>query len=162
MVLIGYRGAGKTTIGQTLAARLGVPFVDTDLLVESHAGASVAEVFEERGEGEFRRLEREVVLALEPAPRRVIAAGGGAVMDPDCRAHFLGLGTVVWLEAPAAVLGQRIAGSGRPSLTGRPAEAEVAAVLAAREPTYRAMASHVQPTEGKTPEEVCNELQRLW
>ena len=162
LVLVGFRGAGKTTLGRMVADRSSVPFVDTDWVVEELAEASIHEIFTKRGEGAFRELEREVVTTLEPLRPVVIAAGGGTVMDPDCRASLERLGTVIWLEAPASTLAARIDESIRPSLTGRPIAEEVAEVLAARESTYEAMSSHRVSTADRTPEEVCDELQRLW
>lgn len=161
LVLIGARGSGKTTLGRALAARLGARFVDTDDLVEARAGCTIAELFERRGEDGFRQVEREVVASLGPE-RQVVACGGGAVLDPASREKLGSLGPVLWLTAPAVVLAARIAGSGRPSLTGVAPEDEVAEILAAREGIYAEMATWTVETEGRGIEEICDELEQLW
>jgi shikimate kinase len=162
LVLVGYRGAGKTTVGARLAARLGLRFVDTDALVERAAGMSVREIFERLGEATFRDHERRAIEGLDAGEEQVVAAGGGAVTDGASSEALARLGEVVWLVAPPEVLAARIAGTGRPSLTGAAADVEVGEVLERREPLYRALARWVVQTAGNTPDEVCDELQRLW
>ncbi len=149
VVLVGMRGAGKTAAGRLVAERLGRPFADLDQEVERRAGRTVAEVFATEGEAGFR--EREAA-ALGEVLRDgiVLALGGGAVERAESRVRLADSGArVVWLSAPPAVLAARVAGSGRPSLTGRPPEEEVAAVLARREALYRAVAAaEVSSAEG--------------
>ena len=81
IVLIGYRGSGKTSVGRLLADRLGWAFVDTDDLIESQAGTSIADIFATEGEAGFRAREREAIAKATQDARRVIAVGGGAVTD---------------------------------------------------------------------------------
>jgi shikimate kinase len=109
LVLVGMMGAGKTSVGRVCAQRLKREFVDTDHLVESRAGTTVAEIFSTRGEPAFRALERDAVTAacsaVEPA---VIACGGGVVLDGTNRRTLRDAGCVVWLRADATALGDRV------------------------------------------------------
>ena len=109
-------GAGKTTVGERCAERLGRAFVDTDDVVESVARRSVQELFAEAGESAFRRLERDAVRDATAAPAPiVIACGGGAVLDPENRRRIRQTGTVVWLRASPAVLAERDAAGRSPT-----------------------------------------------
>ena len=149
LVLIGLMGAGKTTVGMECARRLGRPFVDTDDVIVKHAGMSVDEIFATQGEPGFRRLEREVVadVAASPEPL-VVACGGGAAVDPDNRRALRVSGVVVWLQAPAATLAERVGdGATRPLLRGDPAGA-LARLERLREPAYDAAAHARVETAG--------------
>ena len=99
LVLIGYRGTGKTTVAQQLARRLGWDWVDSDVEVELRAGTSIATIFAERGEPVFRDLETAVLKELVERERVVIAAGGGAVVRPENRLLLKKADLVVWLTA---------------------------------------------------------------
>ncbi|MEW2070648.1 shikimate kinase [Streptomyces sp. NPDC007346] len=135
VVLVGPPGAGKTTVGQALAARLGLPFRDTDTEVERRAGRSVAEIFAARGEAGFRSLEREAVRESLAGFRGVLALGGGAVADASTRARLAGH-AVVRLTVTAETATERIgSGAGRPLLADA-AGARWQALVAAREPWY--------------------------
>ncbi|QIA26276.1 3-dehydroquinate synthase [Thermaerobacter sp. PB12/4term] len=135
LVLVGMMGAGKTTVGRALAARLGWAFLDLDDLVEQAAGRTVGALFAQEGEAGFRRREEQALawaLALE---RVVIATGGGVVLSEANRAKLAAEPWVVWLEAPPEELARRLAGqeaAGRPLLAGAAAEA-VSMVGASRE-----------------------------
>ena len=109
LVLVGLMGAGKTTIGRRLAARLGVPFVDTDAEIEAAAGRTVSEIFADFGEAEFRQGERRVIARLLKGEPRVLATGGGAFIDPKTRARIKEVGRSVWLKAPVELLLERTA-----------------------------------------------------
>ncbi len=136
VVLIGLRGAGKSTLGLQLAERLGLLFVDTDEMLAERAGRSADAVLSEDGEAAFRVLEDEV---LEDVARRrgcVIATGGGAPL----LSHFgevAATGLVVYLEAPLAVLLERARTRPRPPLTDLPLEDEFAQLLHERDAIYR-------------------------
>ena len=101
-------GAGKSTVGRRLAKRLGLPFVDADEEIEAAAGLSIAEIFERYGEAHFRDGERRVLARLIEGPPRVIAAGGGAFMDPDTRALMLARCTAIWLDVEVEILAERV------------------------------------------------------
>ena len=97
IVLVGFMGAGKTTIGYLLAEKLGVPFVDIDILIERVGRRSISQIFEESGEGTFRQIEHEMIVETLNGPDAVIALGGGAVEHPGTRLA-LDSALVVYLE----------------------------------------------------------------
>lgn len=137
IVLSGFAGTGKSTIGAKLAARLGLPFVDTDVEIERRAGKSIAAIFLERGEGGFRELEEEVVLeAIRPSGARVIAFGGGTVTSRELRHETLERATLVTLTCEPETLARRTAGSARPMLMGADPVARIRDLLAARADAY--------------------------
>jgi len=162
VVLVGLMGAGKTTVGRELARRLGRAFVDTDELVETAAGATVAEVFAAEGESGFRARERVAVAdaCASPTPL-VIACGGGAVLDPENRARLHDAGLVVWLRAPADALARRVGdGRARPLLAGGATDATLARLAELRAPAYEAAADVVVDTDGRTVDEVVDAVDR--
>ncbi len=159
ITLIGYRGCGKTTVGALLSARLGWTCVDADEELERRAGRSIREIFAADGEAAFRTLEREVVAELLAKDRLVLAAGGGAILAEETRVRMRASGPVVWLRAPVADLARRISADSttagrRPQLTDAGVTAEIESVLHGREPLYRAAATIVIDTGGRSPAEV--------
>ncbi len=88
VVLTGYRGTGKTTVGRLVADRLGWPFIDTDPLIEQLAGMPIAQIFQSRGEEYFRDLESQVIADLDKSPQAVISAGGGAILREQNVRHL--------------------------------------------------------------------------
>jgi shikimate dehydrogenase len=159
VVLIGFRGTGKTSVGRILADRLGLPFHDTDALVEQLAGISIPEIFREHGEAQFRALEREVIASLRDT-EGVISTGGGAVCDPANVADLRRHGRVFLLSAPPEVILDRIAGSDRPVLTGLSLEEEVRTLLARRKEAYIGAADACIDTGRRTPGEVAETIVR--
>lgn len=161
--LIGYRCAGKTTVGRALARRLGIPFWDTDLVLEERAGKSISLMVRQLGWEGFRVMEREVVretLEMHPA---VVALGGGAILDPGNRKALGGTGLTVWLEASAESILKRMARDPenekkRPALTSRDEREEVAHLLAEREPLYKEAAQARVCTDRKSVEEILEEI----
>jgi shikimate kinase len=139
VALVGMMGAGKTSIGKRLAARLEVPFADADHEISACAAdMTIAEIFAKYGEPEFRRLERNVIARLLEGPPLVLATGGGAYMDDATRAATKAQAFTVWLKAPADVLLGRVRKSStvRP-LLGTPNPRETLEnLLAVREPVY--------------------------
>jgi len=164
--LIGYRGAGKTTVARLLAERLGWQWADADQLLEARHGRSIRQIFASQGEAAFRALEADVLEVLCRRRRHVVATGGGVVVGPANRERLRAAGRVVWLTADAATLWQRLQRDAttvdrRPDLsTGGLAEVEQ--LLAAREPFYRACADLCLDTAGQGPETVVRVILAHW
>lgn len=137
VVLVGLMGAGKTCIGQRLAARLGLPFTDADDEIEQAAGCSIPDIFELYGEQAFRDGERRVIARLLDGPAQVLATGGGAYMDPDTRALIAQRAVSVWLRADIDLLLSRTARRGdRPLLAKGDRRATLERLMAERYPIY--------------------------
>jgi shikimate kinase len=145
IVLIGYRGAGKTNVGRLLAAHLGMAFVDTDDLITQKAGKTIREIFESSGEQGFRELEAQAVAEVALRDHTVIAAGGGVVLRPQNVHGLKQNGRIVWLSAPPEVLWKRIetdqqTSHTRPNLTAAGGLEEIRKLLEIRRPLYQAAA----------------------
>ena len=137
IVLVGLMGAGKSTVGRRLARRLGLPFADADAEIEAAADLSVAEIFARFGEAHFRDGERRVIARLVEGPRRVIATGGGAFMDPGTRALILERCTAIWLDGEVDILAERVSRrGGRPLLEGKDAGSLLRGLAETRNPVY--------------------------
>lgn len=151
IVLIGYRGSGKSTVGKRLANELWKKFVDTDAEVcKRFDGMSIAEIWAEHGEPAFREAECQVAAEVLNKDEQVIALGGGTVMQPAARQALAAAKNAVriYLQCEPSVLAERLAGdaitrASRPNLTVHGGGvAEIEAVLAEREPVYRQAADH--------------------
>ena len=137
IVLIGMMGAGKSSVGRKLALRLGLPFVDADVQIEEAAGMSIPDIFETRGEAEFRSGEARVIARLLDGGPQVLATGGGAFMNPDTRALIRDKGISVWLKADFEVLMKRIRRrSDRPMLKTADPAATLQRLIEIRYPVY--------------------------
>jgi shikimate kinase len=163
LVLIGYRATGKTTLARHLAQRLGWNWIDADVEIERRAGKSIARIFAEHGEAAFRDLEAEVIADLCGQPQLVVAAGGGAPLRETSRRTMRKSGHVVWLTATPETILARMSGDAttadrRPSLTNRPPLEEILQLLDRREPIYRESAHLIVDTEGKSPEQLADEV----
>jgi shikimate kinase len=161
VVLIGYRGSGKTAVGRVLAERLSWEFVDTDALVEQRAERTIREIFESEGELTFRRIEADVLGKVLLGRRRIISAGGGAVLSRRNRKAIRGSGACIWLTAPPDELHRRTSQDDssetqRPDLTAKGGLDEIETVLQARLPIYEATADHVISTVGLSVEQVAD------
>jgi len=175
VILIGAPGAGKTTVGTMLAARLGVPFTDTDAVVEAVAGKPVSDIFISDGEPEFRRLERAAVSATLAGggpgsdqddttfisgtpPAGVIGLGGGAVMDENTQAELAGR-AVVYLQTGFAELAGRVGlDRARPLLIGTNPRAQLKSLLEQRLPVYDRLAWLTVSTDGREPADIAAEI----
>jgi shikimate kinase len=150
-------GAGKSTVGPLVAARLGWEFVDMDAAIEARLGASVAEVFRTRGEEAFRTEERRLALELLERRKVVVAAGGGAFVRAETRSLLKRNATTVWLRCGLDEVLRRAPADGRRPLAGN--REIMAARLAEREPSYREADVQVA-TEDAEPEAVADRVVR--
>ncbi len=153
--LVGMPGSGKSTVGEELAGRLGVPFIDLDVEIAADDGRTITEIFAEEGEDGFRAREAKALLAASTHDPAVIACGGGVVLEPANRITLRSTGTCVFLDVPLAVLASRV----RPD-EDRPlirAEGDLERLLQQREPLYREFAAHVVDGRGE-PGEVADAI----
>ncbi|QNA83599.1 shikimate kinase [Sphingomonas sp. So64.6b] len=145
IVLVGLMGAGKSTVGRRLAARMHLPFVDADTEIETAAGMSVADIFEKFGEAHFRDGERRVIARLIDGMPKVIATGGGAFINEDTRALILDQAIAIWLDANADVLADRVGRRDtRPLLRGRDPHQVLTDLAKVRNPFYAMAQIRVQ------------------
>lgn len=151
IALIGLPGAGKTTVGRLLADELDWAFYDCDAVFEAEAGARIADWVAENGWAAFRKRERVLLAAALERTKIVIATGGGAVEDEKSRAALAASATVVWLDAPPAVLADRVGSAhGRPLLAGDPG-GPLAELAERRLPLYGALADVRIDVAGSDP-----------
>ena len=170
LVLVGYRGTGKSTVGRIVAERTQAPFADADLELERAEGRSIRTIFDGDGEGEFRRIEASTLARLVATPELtggVLSTGGGAILAEANRRAIRAFGLVVWLTADADVLAERLARShhavgDRPALTAAGTLGEVAAVLAHRAPLYQAAADVAVVSGGRSVHEVVDVVIDAW
>ena len=156
LVLVGMMGAGKTTVGRSLADRLGRPFFDSDELVEARTGRTVREIFETDGEAAYRPLETEALLdALASTTPAVVAAAGGVVLAEANRVALRRVGVhVVWLRADPGVLAERASSGGHRPLLDGDAEGNLRRLLEPRLPLYAEVADEVIDVDGRSPGDV--------
>jgi shikimate kinase len=154
VVLVGFMGSGKSSVGRVLARRFGAPFVDVDERIESAAGCRIRDLFGREGESAFRVRERAALRDVLSVKGCVVATGGGAFADEENRALLRSYAPVVYLEAAVQTLLDRLAGDlGRPLLRGGDREEVVRELLSRREPGYRTADMTVR-TDGRTVEDV--------
>jgi shikimate kinase len=159
-VLVGVMGAGKTTVGELLAADLGVEFRDTDLDIEAAAGRPISDIFIQDGEEHFRALERAAVTAALSSFDGVLALGGGAILAEETRAALAGH-TVVFLSVELADAVKRVGlGAGRPLLAVNP-RATLKHLMDQRRPLYLSVATHTVATDSRPPEDVVAEIRTV-
>ena len=166
IVLIGYRGSGKSQVGRAFAQRKGMQFVDTDQMIQERAGHSIRHIFETQGEAKFRVHEARAVQAACLSHRAVISVGGGAVMNPDNARAIKDAGRVIWLRCSAESLWQRVGGDvrtveQRPDLTTFGGLAEIKHMLEKRAPVYQALADHIVDTDQLAVDQVVEDIERF-
>lgn len=154
IILVGFMGAGKTTIGRALAAQLKRVFVDMDVELEARAGKPIPRVFAEDGEPAFRCMERDLVVELSCRSNLVIAAGGGIVLNHDNIRDFSATSHVICLKTTSDEIFRRVSGSKhRPLLEQGEKEDRIRNLLQQRQPLYDAIPIQVDTT-GKTVDEI--------
>ncbi|OQW33112.1 MAG: shikimate kinase [Nitrospira sp. SG-bin1] len=160
VVLIGYRGTGKSTVGKILAARLGRVLVSTDAEIVKFVGQSIPEIVETNGWEYFRELETKVCQELSGRIGLVIDTGGGAILRPRNVEVLKETGKLFWLTASVNTIAKRIGqDSQRPSLTGSKSFVdEIEDVLCERTPKYEAAADYVIETDEKSVTQVTDEI----
>lgn len=155
VALIGFMGSGKTAVGRKLAARLGVEWMDTDLLVEREAGMTIPEFFARHGEGEFRKLERDGLAKLAATLESgVVSCGGGIVLDKANRDTLKSGFYTVWLSVRPETVIARVEKGSRPLLECADPLGRARALLAHREQFYVEASSFFIETDGLTPDQV--------
>jgi shikimate kinase len=138
VVMVGMMGAGKSTIGRRLSARIGLPFLDADAEIEAAAGMSIPDIFESHGEPDFRDGEARVIARLLDSGPAVLATGGGAFMRKETRDRIREKAVSIWLKADAEIIMRRVKRrSDRPLLQNSDPEATVGRLISEREPVYQ-------------------------
>ncbi len=164
LILIGFMGCGKTTVGALLAKRLGWTFIDTDRYIEQEQGKTVEAIFAEEGEQTFRGLERDCIARLSRRRHQVIATGGGAVKDADNVRALRETGCILYLRLPASALYERVANDDtRPLLkpyAGEEKRRRIEALLAERGALYEAACNQIIDGEGMNPEETVSLIRK--
>ena len=160
IVLIGYRGTGKSTVGKVLAARLGRPVVSTDTEIVRRAGLTVPEIVAQYGWDHFRDLESAVCRDFSVQDGLIIDTGGGAILRPRNVECLKKTGTLFWLTASVSTIASRIGrDTQRPSLTGTKSFIEeVEEVLAIRTPQYQGAADYVVSTDGRSINQIVDAI----
>ncbi len=164
LILCGFMGCGKTTVGTVLAQRTGRRFVDLDCFIEQQEGMTVSEIFAARGEAEFRQLEREAAAALCRKSNLIVAAGGGTLLNPETASLFRQNGIIVLLDADIKVIKERLQGDRTRPLLAKPNRNKVMEQLyAARIGVYRTAADFAVPADGdakQVAEQILEELKK--
>ena len=162
LILTGFMGTGKSTIGRLVSARLGRPFVDMDDEIARRAGQSIPAIFATQGEAAFRQMERDLCLELAGRRGLVIATGGGALLDPGNRAAMIAGGVVICLTASPEALAARLRGtSDRPLLAAADRAERIRELFAARAEAYAALPHHLDTTS-LSPEATVEAVLELW
>jgi shikimate kinase len=158
LYLIGMMGAGKTTIGQQLAAALSYQFFDTDSVVEQATGQSVSDLFATVGEPAFRQLETQALAELTTYRRLVVATGGGVVLNQS-NWSYLQQGVIIWLDVPVATLFDRLkSDTPRPLLQTPDPMAKLQSILEARQPLYQQADLQIAITPEESPEAIASRI----
>jgi len=159
LFVVGFMGAGKSSVAALLSARLQRPVIDLDDRITARTGLEITQIFSQHGEGAFRDLESEELRQVQHDEPSVIACGGGVVLVPENRNLLKTLGTVVYLQVTAGEALARIGDAEtRPLLSGTGGVLAATSLLAARESLYRSVADITVDTAGKDSSEVADEI----
>ncbi len=160
IALAGFMGTGKSTVGQLVAERLGWRFIDSDALIEARAGRSIADIFAQHGEAWFRQLEAQTCAEAVAGCHRVIALGGGALLDDSTRALIEARSMVICLDANMDTLIARVGDDPARPLFSADRD-RLTALFDARSAHYSSLPHHID-TSHATPEAVAQEVLKLW
>lgn len=161
IILIGFMGTGKTTIGSLLAEKLQIPFIDTDNVIETNLGRTITDIFAQEGESFFRSHENNVVNKTLQNDSIVMATGGGTVTNPDTYRFMKEQGIVISLEASMDVLWSRLQDSkNRPMLKKQYPKEQMLRLYLSRQPLYQ-QAHYSILVDDKTPAEIMSEIYNL-
>lgn len=160
IVLMGFMGAGKTTVGKCLAKALSCDFIDTDERIETEQGRKISEIFAKDGEAAFRDMETDLLKRLlEVDGDFVLSIGGGMPVREENRSLLRKIGTVIYLKTSKEEIIRRLSGdTSRPLLQGGALEEKITALMSAREDIYIETAHREVPTDGKQPQELAREI----
>lgn len=165
LILIGFMGCGKTSVGIKLSYRLQQTFLDTDKQIERKAGKSISEIFAEDGENAFRQMETECLqelLTKNDEEKQILSVGGGTPVREENRELLKRLGTVIYLKATPGVVYERLRGdTTRPLLRTENPKVRIEEMMAAREGAYLAASDVVFTVDGKSPEEIVEEIVKI-
>lgn len=160
IILIGYRGTGKSTVGKILGQRLDRIVLSTDAEIVKEAGQSIPQIVEQFGWEHFRELETQMCRTLHDQTNLVIDTGGGLILKEENAKILKDNGTIFWLTAEVSTIVKRISGdTQRPSLSGtKTFVAEIEDILKERIPKYQAATNHVIPTDQTTPHQIADSI----
>ncbi len=163
IVLIGYRGTGKSTAAKILGQRLGRKVISTDAEIVKEAGQSIPQIVEQFGWDHFRGLETQMCKKLQNQDDLIIDTGGGLILKEENANILKANGTIIWLTAEVPTIVKRISGdTQRPSLSGtKTFVEEIEEILQERTPKYQAAADHSIPTDQSTPQKIADAILTL-
>ena len=163
IILIGYMGSGKSTVGRKTAKAVEYNFLDTDIMIEEEEGMTISELFEAKGEPYFREKETEIIQRLIAEPKgNIVATGGGLPMKEGNAELLKKLGTVIYLKAETDTLVKRLTGNTtRPLLQNGDLREKIETMLAVRGPVYEACADVVLQTDNMSFYEIICNIERL-
>ncbi|MCI8993551.1 MAG: shikimate kinase [Eubacterium sp.] len=157
--LIGFMGSGKSTVGSLAAKMGGVPFLDTDRIIEKEQEKTVADIFQEKGEAHFRELETQVLKQLSEKKKGIVSCGGGIVLKEENIRIMKESGFLICLKAAPATILERVRYStGRPKLNGHMNLEYISAMMDERQPFYDRAKAIVLETDTKSVRELAKEI----
>ena len=158
IVLTGMMGSGKTTIAKLLSEKLNIKYIDIDFLIEEKENMKISEIFAQKGENYFRKLEQEIIISSFITENSIISLGGGAFENPETRKFLLNNSTVIYLKTSPEIIYERIKNNTtRPLLCGKMSVEKIKQILKIREKNYES-ASIIINTNNKTPNRIVEEI----
>ncbi len=162
IVLIGFMGSGKTTVGKALANNLKFSFLDTDEYIEERAGMKISDIFATQGEKYFRELERSILGELTDRDHTVIATGGGLPLIEENRKRLKKIGKIIYLSANEQTLWKHLEGDcSRPLLAGENPRKKIQELLLERIPIYRQASDYCIEVDNRCIDEISKEIEKI-